>query len=47
MTCRNWLVTFNNPNVDTKEFLETLYNKLNCRYVIGQLEQGDKGTPHI
>lgn len=43
---RNWVWTFNNPNVDPPTFLATLSELAHFRYVIFSLEEGDSGTPH-
>lgn len=42
-----WLGTYNNPKVDTKEYLAKWFNVAKATYVCGQLEMGDEGTPHI
>lgn len=47
MTCRNWLLTLNNPTTDPREYLEDIYSTLKAAYVVGQLEKGEEGTPHI
>lgn len=47
MACTNWLGTLNNPEVSCQDFLESLFNKMNAVYVVGQLEKGAEGTPHI
>lgn len=41
---RNWICTINNPeDLD----LERLYNPDTMNYLGGQLEMGEKGTPHF
>lgn len=35
MTNRIWLGTYNNPKVDTKEYLELWHTKANATYVCG------------
>lgn len=47
MQARNWLGTLNNPDEVPHEYLENIYNKLKAKYVCGQLERGEAGTPHI
>lgn len=47
MTSRNWLLTWNNPDGDTRELLEDIYTTTKARYLVGQLEQGEEGTPHF
>lgn len=49
MTCRNWLLTLNNPGEDktTQEYLDHIHVTLKARYTVGQLEKGEEGTPHI
>jgi len=44
---RNWLGTFNNPDVDAREFLEKIHKDSGAVYTAGQLEKGACGTPHI
>lgn len=44
--------TFNNPQDHVKDFmlptwLEHVHNTLECEFTIGQLEQGEQGTPHV
>ena len=39
--------TLNNPKVDTNEYLEAWSKNPNVKYVTGQLEKGENGTPHI
>lgn len=46
-TARNFLMTLNNPTVDTREYLEKIHANLSAVYTCGQLEKGDNGTPHI
>jgi len=49
MTCRNWLITLNNPGHDhtAQEYLERIHKDLKARYTCGQLEKGTEGTVHI
>lgn len=47
MSTRNWIGTYNNPKVDTKEYLELWFTKAKATYVVGQLEKGEEGTIHI
>ena len=42
---KNWIITHNNPEFDTQEYLEK-WAPL-CTYVNGQLEKGENGTRHI
>jgi len=44
---RNFLLTLNNPTVNTAEYLETIHSKLKAVYTCGQLERGAEGTAHI
>jgi len=44
---RNFLMTLNNPDDDTRTYLERLHVKSNAVYTCGQLEKGEEGTPHI
>lgn len=48
MASVNWLCTLNNPEPEfIIEYLEK-WNKVGgARYVCGQLEKGENGTPHI
>lgn len=46
-TARNYIMTYNNPDEDTKEFLEKLHKAAKATYTCGQLEKGENGTPHI
>jgi len=41
------LGTENNPEADTREWLEALFKASKAKYVCGQLEKGAEGTPHI
>lgn len=47
MSHRNWLCTYNNPEIETKEYLEMWFTKAKATYVVGQLEKGEQGTAHI
>jgi len=49
MTCRNWLLTLNNPGEETltQEYLERIHVQLKARFTGGQLEKGTEGTVHI
>ncbi len=42
-----WLGTFNNPKVETKEFLQKFHEAAKAKYTCGQLEKGVSLTPHI
>ena len=46
---RTYIMTHNNPAVDHTVFLTTMFNgnRDSIRYIVGQLEQGAQGTPHI
>lgn len=44
---RNWLCTLNNPEVAAQDYLEAWFTKAKAKYVVGQLEKGEEGTPHI
>lgn len=44
---RNWLMTLNNPNEFCQDYLEKFYKESKAAYVVGQLEKGAEGTPHI
>lgn len=44
---RTWLITKNNPDTDSRDWLCALYEKSGAVYVCGQLEKGANGTPHI
>lgn len=39
--------TLNNPDMDTKDYLEAWSKKPGVVYVTGQKEKGKEGTPHI
>ncbi len=43
MTCRNWLLTLNNPLEDPtpEEYLRIIHEKLKARFTGGQLEKGE------
>ncbi len=41
MSYRTWLLTLNNPEIDTQEYLEKIHNTLKAVYTVGQLEAGD------
>lgn len=47
--CRKWFGTLNNPeepdNLDA--YLRKLHTHGGAKYVCGQLERGDEGTPHL
>lgn len=43
----NFLMTLNNPDVFTKDYLEKFHKETKARYTCGQLEKGKEGTPHI
>ena len=47
MASRNWLGTYNNPTDIPHEYLEKGFNTLKAKYVCGQLEKGENGTPHV
>lgn len=47
MASTNWLGTYNNPEVDPREFLERWHTHGKAVYVCGQLERGEEGTVHI
>ncbi len=42
---KNWIITHNNPKHITEDYLKEWLPI--CTYVVGQLEKGDEGTPHI
>lgn len=44
---RNYLLTRNNPDVATEEYLERIHRITGAVYTVGQLEKGKEGTPHI
>lgn len=44
---RNWLMTLNNPDDDTKTYLRMVFEKSKANYCCGQLEKGAEGTVHI
>lgn len=46
MTARSWLITVNNPEELTHEFIQRLFNTGKFTYVCGQLEKGEEGTVH-
>lgn len=39
----NWICTLNNP----EKTLEMLWNPEKMLYMVGQLEEGQEGTPHL
>ena len=43
----NWFGTLNNPADDPQAVLEDLFIRGKARYLVGQLEKGDSGTPHL
>lgn len=43
----NWIATKNNPEIATLDYLQRYYDVSKARYVCGQLEKGENGTPHI
>lgn len=47
MTSRHWLVTVNNPTEEIHSYLRRLYDTEKVSYIIGQMEEGESGTPHI
>lgn len=47
MASTNWMGVKNNPKDITSDYLENLYIHSKARYVCGQLEKGEEGTPHI
>ncbi len=46
MKSKNFLITFNNPDVDIHQFID-LIKGAGFTYCRAQLERGDSGTPHI
>lgn len=46
-TCRNYLMTLNNPKENVQDYLQLIHEKSKAVYTCGQLEQGESGTPHI
>ena len=42
-----WLCTYNNPKVEPEDYLRCWHTTAGARYVCGQVEQGEAGTPHI
>lgn len=44
---RNFLMTLNNPETMTEDYLKAIHDKLKAVYTCGQLEKGEQGTPHI
>lgn len=42
-----FLCTYNNPTEDTEVLLKNIYDAAPLKYVGGQLEKGENGTPHI
>lgn len=44
---RNYLFTLNNPKEFSEEYLRSFYEKSKARYLCGQLEKGEEGTPHL
>lgn len=42
-----FLCTYNNPTEDTEVLLKNIYAAAPLKYVGGQLEKGENGTPHI
>lgn len=48
MGSRTWLCTLNNPEPEfIIDYLEKWHTTGKARYVTGQLEKGENGTPHI
>lgn len=43
---RRWMFTCNNPEIPSEQFLTVLKTINKARYVVFQLEKGQKGTPH-
>lgn len=46
MSYRNFIITYNNPQVDVHQALE-LVKAAGYTYARGQLERGESGTPHL
>lgn len=44
---RTWFATLNNPGEDSQQLLESLVSKKKATWTLGQLEQGQEGTPHL
>jgi hypothetical protein len=44
---RNWLGTWNNPDIPTEDFLKDIYSQGKVVYLVGQLEKGKEGTVHV
>lgn len=42
-----WFGTLNNPEKQPQEELEAMHVAAKAVYTVGQLEQGENGTPHI
>lgn len=48
MKGRQWLGTLNNPDTALcQDYLEKWHREGKAEYVVGQLEKGEEGTPHI
>lgn len=47
MKSSNFLLVLNNPDVTLTEYLEKVNNQLKPKYLVGQLESGESGTPHF
>lgn len=48
MKSSRWLCTLNNPEPESIiEYLEKWHTIGKARYVVGQLEKGKEGTPHL
>lgn len=44
---RNWFATWNNPPADGHAALKELFEQAKATYVVGQMEKGKDGTPHL
>lgn len=39
----NWMFTMNNPKIELSE----VWDETKMLYMVGQLEKGESGTPHL
>jgi len=46
-TFNNFIITLNNPIINTEDWLKGLFDNCKAVYVCGQLEKGTEGTIHI
>lgn len=47
MTARSYIGTLNNPTSTIEEYFNKFFETGAVRFITGQLEKGENGTPHF